>query len=105
MNTEKLKELADAKFDLNVAKLSIQERIKSELLVVHNGGMFSATMELMSFLSINDSDLVLIDNYGNPVYVNRIKLLSDLRIAYKYATNRYLNEFTKLKKVRKGSQI
>lgn len=106
MNTTDLKALAEHKFDVSVARKNLEERIETQLLVSHQGGMFKATMELIAFLSVQTQDvLYLPDAYTIPREVNRIVLLSSLNQAYQYAMNAWHIEYNELVKVRKAEQL
>jgi hypothetical protein len=99
-------ELASARFDHAVHRKAMKERIEAQLVVAHGGGVFKATPELISFLSIWEDDHVFLEDiYSNPVEVNRIQLLASLRGAYRYAMNAWHNEFVESKKVRKLADV
>jgi hypothetical protein len=99
-------ELAKARFDHATHRLALAEKIETQLCIVHNGGMFKATPDLISFLwSWPDDELVLKDLHNNPIKCNRKELETALREAYRYAMNAWLIEFDESKKVRKLTDV
>jgi len=110
---EKLQKLAESKFELKAAKLALLERVDSQLLITHNGGLFKANTGLITFLSTflldhgptSSLPLVLLDEYENPIEVNPIELKAQAWQANQFALNAYLKEYNELKKVRKGDKL
>jgi hypothetical protein len=106
MDIEKLKTLADSKFNHSLFRKNLRERIDTQLAVTHNGGLFKASPTLISFLHCwDDDELVLEDLYQNPIKCNRTKLLADLKQAYQFALNAWHVDFEDSKKVRNAAQL
>lgn len=108
MEITDIKELAERRFDHAQYRIRLREQIQTQLIVTHNGGMFKATPELISFVSLWDPrnpDLFLEDIHGNPIRCNRETLKRDLEEAYQYAMNAWHQEFEASKKIRKGKDI
>lgn len=106
MDIEKLKTLADTKFKHALFRKNLRERVESQLAVPHNGGLFKATQELISFLHCwTDDELVLEDMYNNPIKCERKKLLKELKSAYRFALNSWHVDFENSKKIRNTSQL
>ena len=106
MDVENLKTLADSKFKHIVFRKNLKERVESQLAVTHNGGLFKATPDLISFLYCWEDELLVIeDQYHNPIQCNRPKLLLDLKQAYQFALNAWHIDFENSKKIRNGSNI
>lgn len=108
MDIQSLKDLADRRFDHAAYRLRLREQIQTQLIVTHAGGMFKATPELISFVSLWDPrnpDLFLEDIHGNPIKCDRETLKRDLEEAYQYAMNSWHHEFESSKKIRKGKDI
>ena len=108
MTGNTFKEIADSKFEFEVQKKNLKENLTANLTVSVNGGMFIATIDLMAFLATwpnQDEEIVILDQYDNPIKVEVANLLLELRIAYKYATNAYEQAYHQLKKVRNGKQL
>jgi len=106
MDPKNLKEIADAKFKHAIFRKNLKERIESQLAVAHNGGLFKSTPELMSFLWMwQDNDIVLRDEYDNPIRCDKLKLLEQLKEAYQFAMNAWCVEFEDSKKIRNAKQV
>ena len=106
MHTADLVELAKIKFDHALHRVTLREKIETQLCITHNGGMFKATKELICFVSLWDPTnptLFLEDLYGNPIKCNREELKKQLEEAYQYAMNAWWVEFEEMKRVRKIS--
>ena len=103
MDINDLKSLAEIRFDHALHRLVLRERTQSQLIVTHNGGQFKATKTLLSFLSIWEDELMVIEDiHKNPIEVNRPQLLTELKQAYQYAMNAWRQDFEESKKIRKG---
>jgi len=106
MDTNELKNLAETKFTHALFRKNLKERTEAQLAITHNGGLFKATPELISFLScLDDDEVFLEDEYNNPVKCNRISLLVALKEMYRYAMNEWHIEFEKSKKIRNASNV
>lgn len=101
MDTNTLKSLAESKFKHALFRKNLKERVETQLAVAHNGGLFKASPELISFLHCWDSDeLFLVDQYSNPIKCSRAILLNQLKEAYQFAMNAWHNDFEHSKKIR-----
>ena len=106
MNPENLKELAEAKFKHALFRKNLKERIEAQLVVTHNGGLFKSTPELMAFLWMwHDNDMILEDVYQNPIRIDKLKLLDQLKEAYQFAMNAWHVDFEESKKIRNATQV
>ena len=106
MEITDIKELAERRFDHAQYRLRLREQIQTQLIVTHNGGMFKATPELISFLSNwAGSEVFLEDIHGNPIKCDKPELLIQLVEAYQFAMNAWHQEFEASKKIRKGKDI
>lgn len=90
---------------LNNQKRLLKEQYKENLVYYFNGGQFTVTQELISFcqslISMEQDSTILIDDNGLPVMVDNLKEYSaDIYTTYFEASNKYLNEYTQLKKSR-----
>lgn len=102
----KLKAQAEAKFELTVARKTLEERVEQHLLVAYNGGLFRASTELIAFLSTWPVDfLYLKDEYNRPVEIDRVVLLAKLMQAYSAVMNDWHAEYHELVKVRKVADV
>lgn len=106
MTGEELKSWANQRADFEATRLNLKEKISEELCVVYNGGLFKATMELITFLTImHEEELIIEDTFSNPVKINRLELVEKLNQAFKAAMNSWHYEFQKIRKVRKGKDF
>ena len=83
MDTKTLITEAKARFNHNSAKSQLKDKYASKLIIAEQGGLWSVTPELITFLNaLDDNFVILIDNFNNPVQVNRAQLLSILKDTY-----------------------
>lgn len=101
MNTEQLLIDAKAKFNHNLAKITLQEKYKNRLVVAKYGGLWQITPELISFLKLYPKDtVVLVDTYNNPVLVE-CQPLADMFISiYENTMTEWYEEWKKLEQKR-----
>ena len=106
MDINDLKSLAESRFDHALHRKVLRERIHGQLIVTHNGGQFKATKTLLSFLTIWDDEVIIVEDiHKNPIQINRPQLLAELKQAYQYAMNAWHQEFEESKKIRKGRDV
>jgi hypothetical protein len=106
MKPDELKSLADAKFKHAVFRKNLRERIEAQLAVAHNGGLFKATPELITFLFCWIEDEVFLeDQYRNPIKCNRAELLKQVKEAYQYAMNTWHIDFENSKRIRSSTHV
>jgi len=111
MSAKKLQALAESKFEIKAAKLALLERVDSQLTFTYGGGLFKATPPLLAEISCYltiynvDDEVVMIDEYSNPVKVTLGVFRTFALEARTFALNSYLNQYEKLKKVRKGDKL
>lgn len=83
MDTKLLISEAKARFNHNSAKAQLKDKYDGKFIIAEQGGLWKATPELISFLnSMDDNFIILIDNFNNPVQVNRDQLLAVLKDTY-----------------------
>jgi len=101
MDTKTLIVEAKARFNHNSAKSYLKDKYDSKLIVAEQGGLWKATPELIGFLATNTNDMViLIDNFENPIQVNRIKLYEVLNKTYSDAMESWFAEWKELESKR-----
>jgi hypothetical protein len=101
MDTTTLISEAKARFNHNSAKAYLKDKYDSKLIVAEQGGLWKATPELIGFLATNtNDDVILVDNFENPVQVNRIKLYDVLSKTYNDAMNSWFTEWKELESKR-----
>lgn len=84
MDTKTLISEAKARFNHNAAKAQLKDKYDGKFIIANQGGLWKATPEFIAFLSALEDDnfVILIDNFDNPVHVNREQLLSVLKDTY-----------------------
>jgi hypothetical protein len=106
MDITTLTTIAESKFKHALYRKNLQERIEAQLAVAHNGGLFKASQTLISFLySWDTENIILEDEYHNPIKCDRLKLLASLKEAYQFALNSWHVDFENSKKIRNVSQL
>lgn len=92
---------AKLRFKHNESKIYLKEKYKGRLVIPFNGGMFTATIELLSFLATAKTDLVVIlDNYDNPIEVVPNELYDALSMTYNSVMRDWNEEVKELNKLR-----
>jgi hypothetical protein len=83
MDTKTLIAEAKARFSHNSAKAYLKDKYDSKLIIADQGGLWRADQQTISFLnSFDDNHNIIMDTFGNPVSVNREKLLTVLKDTY-----------------------
>lgn len=101
MDIEKLVAHSRARFDHAAAKRALKEKYQAKMIFGWNGGMFRATPEMISFLSLyNDQQIVIQDLYETPVEVNARELCDCMRARLQEQMNAWLVEYQELSKKR-----
>ena len=86
-------------------KRILTEKYQNNLLFFYNGSQFTASKDLISFLTslkvLNQTEAVILDDHKLPVLVSNLEDFT-LKIlnTYAFATNSFLTDFNKLKKNR-----
>jgi len=103
---EKAFEIANYMATLTAQKRILKEEYNQSLIFYHNGGMFKATKELITFVKtltdLTDSNQsVLVDDNQLPVDVADLKaFLTTALSTYQYAVNAYHTAYSALRKNR-----
>jgi hypothetical protein len=101
MNTDELVAHGRARFEHAVARRILQEKYQAKLTFGWNGGMFTATPEMITFLSLyGDQRLVVKDLYDNPVEVNAQELCELMKGRHQEQMNAWLVEYEEINKNR-----
>jgi hypothetical protein len=101
MDTQTLIIESKARFNHNLAKQYLKDKYQSKLTFADQNGLWVANLNLISYLSSsNDEKLVLMDEYENPVQVNRIALLKKANEIYKIIMQQWHDEWNVLEKKR-----
>lgn len=96
MDTKTL--IADAKyrFNHNSSKNALKDKYLSKLIVAEQGGLWTASKELISFLSCiaeECANITIVDNFDNPVYINTAELRATLILTYNKVMNEWKQEW------------
>jgi hypothetical protein len=86
-------------------KRILLEQYNNDLMYYFNSGQFTVSQQLVSFcqslLSLKQTETVLVDDSGLPVEIENLEdFTKNILNVYFKASNRYLTEYTKLKKNR-----
>lgn len=88
--------------DYQTNKRILREKIYTDLLFTHNGGLFYAKPELYCFVnSWPTAEMFLEDNYQNPIKINKAEFLKSFEEHYQMAMNAWHIEHEELKRIRK----
>lgn len=88
--------------DFQTNKRILKEKIKKDLHVPYNNGLFYITPDIMAFVSSwPNEELYLEDIYENPIKINKSEFLTLCQQHYQKVMNQWHIEHEKLKRVRK----
>lgn len=96
MNTQQLVNEAKTRFKHQESKLYLEEKYSSQLTFSDQGGSWTSTPELISFLKHSKSNIILLDNFKNPISVDTVVLLEKMEQTYNHVMQLWHEEFTKL---------
>jgi CTP:phosphocholine cytidylyltransferase-like protein len=83
MDTKQLIKDAKARFDFNSQKQELKDKYEAKLIFADQGGLWTANSYLFSLLHfLTDDYIIIIDNYGNPIQVNRSTLFTKASTIY-----------------------
>jgi hypothetical protein len=101
MDTHILINEAKARFNHNSAKAYLKDKYDSYFIVAEQGGLWKADVNTINFLNASIEEyVILIDNFQNPVKVNRSALLEKLNTVYKTVMEKWYTEWNDLEKKR-----
>lgn len=101
MNTDALIAHARAKFDHAAARKVMQEKYQARMIFGWNGGMFRASPELITFLSLyGDEEIVMPDLYENPIKFKASDVCNIMRAKWQEQMNAWLVEHNQLSQQR-----
>ena len=97
MDTKTLISEAKARFNHNSAKAQLKDKYDGKFIIAEQGGLWKANPELIAFLnSVDDNFVILIDNFNNPVQVNREQLLTVLKDTYQKVMLEWYKEWKEI---------
>lgn len=89
------------RFDHEAAKQTLREKYEAKLFFARNGGMFRASAELIVLLnSFTDDQIVLLDEYKNPIKIDRVALLDEARQRHQEVLNAWSVELDEISRQR-----
>ena len=101
MDTKTLIAEAKARFNHNSAKAYLKDKYDSKLIIAEQGGLWKASVQLITFLSATDDEwVILVDNFDNPVKVNRVILLDKIKDTYSTVMEQWHSEWQELESKR-----
>ena len=101
MDTKSLITEAKARFNHNSAKAYLKDKYDSKFIVADQNGLWRANLETINFLTASaDAEVIIIDNFNNPVKVIRQELLDKLNTVYKTTMEEWYTEWVELEKKR-----
>ena len=101
MNTDALIAHARAKFNHATARKVMQEKYQARMIFGWNGGMFRASPELITFLSLyGDEEIVMPDLYENPIKFKASDVCNIMRAKWQEQMNAWLVEHDQLSQQR-----
>ena len=101
MDTKELLTEIKARFNHNLAKDYLRDKQESKLIFADQGGLWKATLELLTFLrTSNDNTVVLLDTYNNPLFINRKQILEKAENVYLSVMSDWANEWKELERKR-----
>ena len=101
MDTDALIAHARAKFDHATARKVMQEKYQARMIFGWNGGMFRASPELITFLSLyGDEEIVMPDLYENPIKFKASDVCNIMRAKWQEQMNAWLVEHNQLSQQR-----
>ena len=101
MDAKQLIQNSKARFYLNEQKEQLKEKYQSKLTFADQGGLWTVNPTFLSQLaSSTATNLVLLDNYENPIKVNREELLVKANKLYLQVMEDWHTEYNELKNLR-----
>ena len=101
MDTKTILSQAKARFSHNQNKEYLKSKYKGKLIFASQGGLWTASTSLLSQLASSPAKtLILLDNYENPINVNRAELLDSANAIYLAVMQEWLDEYNKLQVLR-----
>jgi hypothetical protein len=97
MDTKTLIIETRARFNHNSTKAYLKDKYDSKFIVADQNGLWRANPETINFLNATQAvEVILIDNFNNPVKVDRKSLLIKLQDVYASTMEEWYNEWTEL---------
>lgn len=99
MDTKLLITSIRARFNHNAAKAYLKDKYDSSLIFAEQNGLWKATPELLAYLQTStETTVILVDNYGNPLRVDRETMLSKTKKVYDTVMTEWVDEWNDIGK-------
>jgi hypothetical protein len=101
-------EHANYRQTLGIERQRLKDRALAELVIAHNGGIFTVDRTLIGFInSIKDYDTaVILDDNDYPVAIESLQDFHDkITGVYFEVTNRYLTDYNSIKQKRTAAKL
>ena len=101
MNTDQLVSHSRARFEHAAARRLLKEKYQAKLVFGCNGGMFRATPEMITFLSLYSNESIVVqDLYENPIEINAKEVCELMKARHQEQMNAWLVEYQEVNKNR-----
>lgn len=100
MNTKKLVQEARARFKHQESKIYLNEKYLSQLTFASQGGMWTITTNLISFLRTSTNKVILLDDFNTPIRVDVKELLDECEKIYNGVMENWIKESEELQRNR-----
>jgi hypothetical protein len=101
MNTDQLVSHSRARFEHAAARRLLKEKYQAKMVFGYNGGMFRATPEMITFLSLyNDEKIVVQDLYENPIEINAKEVCELMKARFQEQMTAWLVDYQEANKNR-----
>lgn len=106
MNTENLRNSARVAFDRELLKQNLKVTMDSRLVVNYEGGVFTVTRELISFLHAYENDKIyILDDYNIPICAIANELLKLCKQRYQEIMNEWHIQYDEQTRIRTAKNI
>jgi hypothetical protein len=107
---EKALEHGNYRAAISQRRVDMLERFRRDVIYAENGGLFSATPEMISFVSTMqthpDENFILLDDRNLPILIkDRASFFENLQSRYSSASQRYFTSNTELSQARTVSRV
>lgn len=93
MDAQDIVEHARSRLDHAAARRVLREKYEARMIFGHNGGLFRATPEMITFLSLfHDQSIVVKDLHDTPIQVSAAELYELMRSRLQEQMNAWLIE-------------
>lgn len=101
MDTDALIAHSRARFDHAAARRVLREKYEAKMIFGYNGGMFRATPEMITFLSLYENQTIVVqDLYGTPVKVDADEIKESMKARLQEQMNAWLQEYQEIERRR-----